>query len=35
MNIEQDDGRDHQARTSDHPFQDHAQAGLRVHRMIT
>ena len=29
-----DNVRDHRARTSDLPFQNHAQVGLRVHRIV-
>ena len=32
--IERDNVSDHRARTSDHPFQNHAQVGLRVHRIV-
>ena len=30
-----DNGSDHRVRTEDLPFQNHAQAGLRVHRIVT
>ena len=30
----QDNVRDHRARTSDRPFLNHAQVGLRVHRIV-
>ena len=32
--LEADNVRDHRARTSDRPFQNHAQVGLRVHRNV-
>ena len=32
--IERDNGSDHRVRTIDLPFQKHAQAGLRVHRIV-
>ena len=32
---ERDNVRDHRVRTEDLPFQNHAQAGLRVHRIDT
>ena len=32
--VKPDNGSDHRARTSDHPFQKHAQVGLRVHRIV-
>ena len=31
---QRDNGSDHRARTSDRPFQNHAQVGLRVHRIV-
>ena len=31
---ESDNGSDHRVRTEDLPFQNHAQAGLRVHRIV-
>ena len=31
---ERDNGSDHRVRTGDLPFQNHAQAGLRVHRIV-
>ena len=31
---ERDNVRDHRARTNDLPFQNHAQVGLRVHRIV-
>ena len=32
--VERDNVRDHRVRTIDLPFQNHAQAGLRVHRIV-
>ena len=34
LSSSRDNVRDHRARTSDHPFQKHAQVGLRVHRIV-